>query len=155
MSLSTLLDTLMADLPAGIGKARGGLEEVFRAGAPPRVIFDFTTESIEPPHGQGSGRARSHWLCTRAADVDIHIWGEDLAKTEELVELVLNILQERCPGDSHRRRGARWQPKGGALSYRGYVYVLGVTFLLPVERREEWLRLQQLPITGEVQHGPA
>lgn len=147
MSLHALLTSIAARLPDGVSHALGGAEEVARGGSPPRVIFDFVSEAIESPHGQGSGLPRSRWLCTRASDVDLHIWGASLEATEELAELVLNLLQEMAPGDSHRRRGARWV--AGALSLRGYVYVLGVTFLLPVERRQVYLTLAELPLTGE------
>jgi len=150
VSLKALLDAVAERIPDGIPVLIGGAEEVSKQGAPPRVVLQFISEQIEAPHGQASGAARSRWLCTRAVDVDIHIWGKNLLATEELAELVLNVLQELAPGDSHRRRGVRWVHN--AFSQRGFAYVLSVTLCLPVERRQSFATLEELPTTGEFEH---
>ena len=69
---------------------------------------------------------------TRVAGVDCAVWGEDLAKTEEMVNDLIVALHRECMSrGNYELRGAEWITTG-ELTNNGIVYLLRLAIFVPI-----------------------
>jgi hypothetical protein len=133
-----------------LGAVRGGLgssctfkdgPEHLLDGSPPRVVAVPMEEALVAPEELWTEGPRA--LVQRDATVDFHLWGKTRADAESLIGRLVNVLRVEA-GTSFRFGPGRWQQQTGeALRQAGRVYVLSVTFQIPV--------LEEAGGTGTVQ----
>jgi tetrahydromethanopterin S-methyltransferase subunit B len=69
---------------------------------------------------------------TRVAGVDCAVWGEDLAKTEQMVNDLIVALHRECMSrGNYELRGAEWVT-AGELTNNGIVYLLRLAIDIPI-----------------------
>lgn len=82
--VATAVASRMAGVPVLVGK-----KYLAQQGAPPRVVFVPTRDRLGPPQRIGGP---SPAILTRHAGVQVHVWADDVAATEQLVgQLLLAI----------------------------------------------------------------
>jgi len=96
---------------------------------PPRLVWIPTTDSFGPPVQVG---ANPKSYATRAAGVDCAVWGEDLAKTEEMANDLIVAIHQQCKSrGNYDVRGAEWVT-AGELTNNGIVYLLHLAIDIPI-----------------------
>jgi len=96
---------------------------------PPRLVWIPTADSFGPPVKVG---ANPKSYATRVAGVDCAVWGEDLAKTEEMVNDLIVALHQQCLSrGNYELRGAEWST-AGELTNNGIVYLLRLAIDIPI-----------------------
>lgn len=130
-------DQITADMaPTPPPKFDFGAETVFVQGAPPRIIYVPRTERIVGPGqlgGDGIGNPRPLW--TRAVEVEVHIWGKDFTATEGLLNTFVRALHAVGWGDGvYKLTGGNWDLGGKSQTTLGIVYVLNMTWFVPITR---------------------
>jgi len=99
---------------------------------PPRLVWIPTTASFGPPVQVG---ANPKSYATRVAGVDCAVWGEDLAKTEEMVNDLIVAIHQQCRSrGNYELRGAEWVTAGEFLN-NGIVYLLRLAIEIPIVGR--------------------
>lgn len=128
-------DQITADMaPTPPPKFDFGAETVFVQGAPPRIIYVPRSERITGPAGQGlDGTSDPRPLWTREVSVEVHIWGKDFADAEGLLNTLVRALHTIGWG-SYRLDSGSWDLGGKSQTTLGIVYVLNMTWLIPITR---------------------
>jgi hypothetical protein len=99
---------------------------------PPRLVWIPTTDSFGPPVQVG---ANPKSYATRVAGVDCAVWGEDLAKTEEMANDLIVAIHQQCKSrGNYEVRGAEWVT-AGELTNNGIVYLLHLAIDIPIVGR--------------------
>ena len=96
---------------------------------PPRLVWIPTTDSFGPPVQVG---ANPKSYATRVAGVDCAVWGEDLAKTEDMANDLIVAIHQQCKSrGNYEVRGAEWVT-AGELTNNGIVYLLHLAIDIPI-----------------------
>jgi hypothetical protein len=128
-----------------------GADHLQDEGAPPRIVWVPTVESIRGPHAQGGDGIRNpRPLRTRHATVQAHIWGADIPKTEVLANHVVAALNDVAHGAYDVVRGD-WSIGQAAANRLGFVYVLEWEVQIPFPRElDTFHAVTAMPITPVV-----
>jgi hypothetical protein len=98
---------------------------------PPRVVWVPNRERMEPADNPGSDPRQ---LATRAAGVQVHVWGSDYDATETLLNQVISAIHNSAQlWGAYKLTGeAGWLALDGRFTVLGRCYVFEVEFLIPV-----------------------
>ena len=106
-----------------------GEKYVAQNDTPPRLVWIPSTDSFGPPVQVG---ANPKSYATRVAGVDCAVWGEDLGRTEEMVNDLIVALHRECMSrGNYELRGAEWIT-AGELTNNGIVYLLRLAIFIPI-----------------------
>jgi hypothetical protein len=130
------LDTLIHDVVSAFNDARPaiipsfiGEKHIAQHDTPPRLVWVPFADTFGPPVQVG---ANPKSYATRVAGVDCAVWGEDLAKTEEMVNDLIVALHRECVSrGNYELRGGEWIT-AGELTNNGIVYLLHLAIDVPI-----------------------
>lgn len=107
-----------------------GAWNVGRSDSPGRFVWVPTISAVEPPR-QASNQPGSHPrnIYTHRMTVEVHIWGETLDETVEMMHGVLAAVRQVARVATWANTG-RWD--NAQLNERGYLMILPVEFPLVV-----------------------
>jgi hypothetical protein len=130
MGLADIISTVDAELEAADVELTSlvGAHHLAAEGAPPRVVWVPTEDSFGPAE---KGGVEPRQLRTRIAGVEAHVWGQDLAATEALVNSVIAAVHAAAHG-SYAVSSGRWYGQDGEVLHFGTVCVLSFQFRIPV-----------------------
>lgn len=112
---------------------------------PPRLVWVPADETYGPAERIGDD-ARS--LRTRLATLELHIWGGDYAATELLLNQTLAAVHGTAAGSYELGKGMWMNHKTGPATDLGRVYVVQVTFKIPVTAAPPALKtVTTIPVT--------
>ncbi len=109
-----------------------GEKHIAQHDTPPRLVWVPSADSFGPPVQVG---ANPKSYATRVAGVDCAVWGEDLAKTEEMVNDLIVALHRECMSrGNYELRGGEWIT-AGELTNNGIVFLLHLAIAVPIVGR--------------------
>ena len=130
------LDSIIHDVVTAFNDGRRqpvpsfiGEKYIAQHDTPPRLVWLPTSDSFGPPVQVG---ANPKSYATRVAGVDCAVWGEDLAKTETMINDLIVALHRECVSrGNYELRGAEWVT-AGELTNNGIVYLLRLAIYIPI-----------------------
>lgn len=137
MSLATIIDAVLEDLETvqpGVSSKLGGRFVASNVEKVPRLVWVPQTETFDAPWNIS---ANPRQLFTRNARVMVHVQGGDpdrtgdIAPTETLVHRLIGALYRVCHGYMQIGTG-QWPSEDGSTANAGPLYLLEVTFGIPV-----------------------
>ena len=132
MALAKIIETVVAAFNDGRTppvQSFIGEKYIAQNDTPPRLVWIPTTDTFGPPVKVG---ANPKAYATRVAGVDCAVWGEDLGKTEQMVnDLIVALHRECLSRGNYELRGAEWIT-AGELTNNGIVYLLRLAIDIPI-----------------------
>jgi hypothetical protein len=131
LALKAILTDIISHLPGGTASLIGPEFVRDLATKPPRVIWIPGKDRWVAPDDPGAD-PRPLW--TRAAGVEVHIWGADYDATEDLINGVATAIHEGSQlwGGYAAVGDAGWPTLDGRFTALGRLYVMNVEFFIPV-----------------------
>jgi hypothetical protein len=150
--IEPIFEALQAALPESFPIFLGEEHIADRNHKPPRIVLVPTNEKYGPPIAVRDENGRpAKPVLTRHITLDTHFWGKDLAQAQDMAHAFLVAThKEACP--SYRTGDAYWLSKrqSGGIIVSGEVYILPITFDVPVMRTETWATLESIALEYEL-----
>jgi hypothetical protein len=111
-----------------------GHTELSLHGAPPRIVWVPTAGPIRPASDQGGdGVTKPRKLWERHIEVAAHLWSDDLASGEELMEHLVGAIHDVGWG-SYGMVSENWLETEAGVTTRGELCVVTFNVVLPLGR---------------------
>lgn len=136
--ITELYDDLISRLPPGTPLYLGR-HYLVQHDRPPRLVLYPVSERFAPPERSQPQPGRVLWA--REVGMELHIWGQDYAQVEGLLNEVTTALQASL-GTSLRMESATWEPEG--WDQLGTVLVLSFSVAAPILRAERFVELEAI-----------
>ncbi|AZF88284.1 hypothetical protein [Meiothermus phage MMP17] len=133
-----LYNDLLTRLPPGTPLYLGR-QHLAQHDAPPRLVLAPILERFNPPDRPQPQPGRVLWM--REVVLELHLWGQDHAQVEALLDEAVTALQASL-GTALRLEDASWEPEG--WDKLGTVLVLSFSVAAPILRSETFVALEQI-----------